>query len=298
MYNQIIKNKLYFKISVLEEWKNIPWDSIFKILATLFFIGFLYFVFLKILATLKREFLKKAKHKKEKSNIEIFFGVLHYLFVVILLIFAFLVYGGNLTGIGVVAGLISAALGWALQRPITGIAAWLMIVIKRPFEIGDRVIIGGIKGDVADITLTHLHIKEIGGTISGEERSGRMILIPNAKLFEENIINYSFQDELILDQVIFTITFDSNLRKAKEIGIGAAKKVLSGYLPQSSISSYARCWFQSSGVNVHIRYSVLASKREEASSKITEEILNEVKKNKEIELAYPHQEVILERKKL
>jgi len=81
------------------------------------------------------------------------------------LIFIFLAFSRSLTGIGVSAGLLLAALAWALQRSITGIAVWLMIIIKRPFEIGEIIIIGDIKGDVADITLTQIHIKEIGGVL-------------------------------------------------------------------------------------------------------------------------------------
>ena len=43
-------------------------------------------------------------------------------------------------------------LGWSLQRPVTGVAAWLMVMIKRPFMIGDRIIIQGVRGDVLEIS--------------------------------------------------------------------------------------------------------------------------------------------------
>ncbi len=274
--------------------KKVEWGFIFKILGILFFFTVAYFVVNRILNTLKNIFLKKAKTKKEKSNIEIFFNFINYFLIFLFIIFAFFAYGGNLTGIGVVAGLLSAALGWALQRPITGMAAWLMVILKRPFEIGDRVIIGNIKGDVTDITLTHIHIREIGGTISSEETSGRIILIPNAKLFEENIINYTFHDELILDQVIFTITYESNLEKAKKIALKKAKEVLCKYFKNFS-PPYLRIWLQPSGINIHIRYQVPAQKREEISSEITQAIIREILSEKEINFAYPHQEVLIKK---
>ena len=60
---------------------------------------------------------------------------------------------------------------------------------------------------------------------------------------------------------------------------------------------YVRSWFQPSGMDVVLRYYTLASKREEVSSKVSQKILEKIKKEKEIELAYPHQEIILSKKK-
>ena len=213
----------------------------------------------------------------------------------LIIIFAILSYTGSLTGIGVTAGLLSAALGWALQRPITGMAAWLMVVIKRPFEIGDRVVIGGIKGDVCDITLTHIHIAEIGGTIASEERSRREILIPNAKLFEQDIINYTREDELILDQVKFTITFESDINEAQKIAKESTKEVIENYLEKIE-KPYTRICFQPSGVDVYVRYYIIASKREEASSGITQKIFARVNRSEKVHFAYPHTEVLIRQK--
>jgi small-conductance mechanosensitive channel len=49
-----------------------------------------------------------------------------------------------------------------LQKPISGVVAWLIIVTRRPFYIGDRIIIAGKKGDISNITLTYFLLDEIG----------------------------------------------------------------------------------------------------------------------------------------
>ena len=273
-------------------WQIGSWSLILKILGTIFVFVFLYLFFSRLLKILEKGFLKKARTKRERSNVEIFFRSSQYLLVLLLIVFAFLAYGGSFTGIGVVAGLLSAALGWALQRPITGMAAWLMLILKRPFEIGDRVIIGNVKGDVSDITLTHIHIKEIGGTIASEERSGRVILIPNAGLFEKNIVNYTYKSELILDQIKFTITYESNIEWAKKIALEAAGEVLSEYMEKPK-EPYIRTWFQPSGMDIYIRYLAPAPKREEVSSRISEKVFRKIVSAKEVDFAYPHQEVFL-----
>jgi len=273
---------------------QIEWSSFTKVLFTIALVLILYWLFSYLLNLLERHLLKKAKNKKERSNIEIFSRAIKYTVILFLVIFAFLSYSGSLASIGLVAGLLSAALGWALQRPISGMAAWLMLVIKRPFEIGDRVIIGNVKGDISDITLTHVHIKEIGGTIPSEEISGRVILIPNAKLFEQDIINYTKKDNFILDEVIFPITFESDIDEAKEIAKNSANFILKGYL-KTIKEVYTRTYFQPSGVDVFVRYLTLTPKRNEISSKITEEIFKRVKNSKNVRFAYPHSEVLLKK---
>ena len=201
-------------------------------------VAFIIFSFL--INLIKRKLLKKVRSKKQISNIEIFSKILKYMLVFFLIFFAFSSYSGSWAGLGISAGLLSAALGWALQRPITGIAAWIMVITKRPFEIGDRILIGDTKGDVVDITLTHVHLSEIGGTIASEETSGRTILIPNSILFEQKIINYTLQNEFILDEVITLITYESDLEKAKEICLKAALQFLDDELKNQKELPFVR----------------------------------------------------------
>ncbi len=271
--------------------------NIIPILRAVITVVILFVVLNFIINFLRKKLLKRAKTKKQISNVEIFSKVLKYLLILILIIFAIFSYAGSWAGLGLGIGLFSAALGWALQKPITGIAAWIMIIAKRPFEIGDRVIIGNVRGDVADVTLTHIYLKEIGGIVPGEETSGRIIMIPNSILFEQNIINYTSRDEYVLDQVVVAVTYESNLDKAVEIGLESAKKLTKEVRKKIKKEPYVRTYFQPSGINVHVRYFAPAKKLQEFSSEITKEMYNGIAKTKSVEIAYPHTEVILRRKK-
>lgn len=200
---------------MLDFINNLNLTSNEKILiSSLFFIA-LFLFFNILLGAAKRRLLKKAKTRKRKSDIEILSRATQYLVFLILVISAILFYAGSLTGIGLAMGFLAAGLGLALQKPISGIAAWLMVVINRPFEIGDRISIGAVKGDVLGLTLAHIHVGEIGGTVDAEELSGRVILIPNSSLFIENVINYTKTGETVLSDVRFSITFESNLEKSE-----------------------------------------------------------------------------------
>lgn len=269
--------------------------TLIKVVVVLIFALIFYLIFNVAINSLKARLLKKARTKRERSNIQISFQLIRYIFTFLIIIFGILSFVGSLAGIGLAAGFITAALGWALQRPIAGFAAWLMVVIKRPFEIGDRIIIGNVSGDVVDINLTHVHIGEIGGTIAAEESSGRIIMIPNAKLFEEVIINYTKDNENILDEVKFSVTYESNLEEAKTIAINSAKAALKDFGSQSK-PPYLRVWFQPSGVDVVVRYFVPAANREEVRSNITQDIFRKVMTSKSVEFAYPHTEVIFRKK--
>jgi small-conductance mechanosensitive channel len=239
---------------------------------------------------IRKALLKRAKVKRQVHNIQIFSNILLYSAVVLLIVFVFISYGGTLGNAGLVMGFVSAALGWALQRPITGVAGWMMVIIKKPFKIGDRIIISGVVGDVTDITLTHIYLSEVGGIPSSEEKSGRIILIPNSVLFEQNIINFTAkQEEFVLDEVVFTITHKSDLQKAVKIGVESAKKVSLKY--NSTQAPYARTYFAQNGINIHIRYFAPATRRQESTSVLTQEIFDKISKEKEIRFAYQLHEV-------
>jgi small-conductance mechanosensitive channel len=249
-------------------------------------------VFNLVAKWIKRGLLKKVKTKKQISNVEIFSRVIKYVFLIMVIGFAFSSYTDSWAGIGIGVGFLSAALGWALQRPITGMAAWIMIITKRPFEIGDRIIIGDTKGDVHDISLTHVHLREIGGTIASEESSGRVILIPNSILFEQKIINYTLDSDFILDEVISLITYESNLEEAKKICYNAALKYLDPELKDKKENPFVRVFQSDSGIHVKVRYKVKASKRIETLSNIHNEIINNISKSKNVDIAYPHVHLI------
>lgn len=275
---------------------NISLDNIFNFLLTFIILAIIFFIFNFIIERIKKGLLKKAKRKMTISNIHIFFKVIKYLFILFLILIIISLYSGSWVGLGLSVGLLSAALGWALQKPITGIAAWIMIIARRPFNIGDRIIIGNIKGDVIDVTLTHIYVKEVGGIVPGEETSGRVVMIPNSTLFEQNITNYTAKDEYVLDQVFVTVTFESNLDKAVKIALESAEKCTNSFIEKVS-KPYVRTYFKPEGISVHVRYFVPANQLQKYSSDITQEIFKRIKKAKDVEIAYPHTEIIFRKKK-
>jgi small-conductance mechanosensitive channel len=183
-------------------------------------------------------------------------------------------------------------LGWSLQAPVTGIAAWLMIVLVKPFRIGDRVIIGGIVGDVTDITLTHVILNQVGGTIGGEEKSGRGVLIPNATMFGQIIYNYSFETKYITDEVPVMVTFDSDFALAEKMCIDAANKVVAGIIRETGSVPFVRREFTDWGIRIRVRYQCAGVDRQRVSSDIVKLILDDFNQTDKVTFCYPHTEIV------
>jgi len=258
----------------------------------------LFLIFSILITYAKRKLLSKAKNRKQKSDIEIFSRLLKISFFIILLIVGFFLVAGSFTGLGIAAGLATAALGWALQRPITGVAAWVMVVVKRPFAIGDRIIIGDVKGDVKDITLTHIILDEVGGLVNSEVVSGRVIMVPNYLLYELNIINYTKQHDFVIGEVVAQVTYESNLDKAMDIVKSAAFKFSKEAMEKLKKEPMIRVEMVGSGIDVKVRFYGDAYEIQRTKSDVTKEIFDRIRNEKDVEIAYPHTEVVFKNKKL
>ena len=282
---------------VLSEFLSVIKNN-FSLFSTFVIVFFVIILFNLVIGFIKKYLLKKAKSKKQVSNIKIFTRILNVVFVILVVISAFFSYIGSWTSLGLVAGLFTASLGFALQRPITGIAAWIMIVVKKPFIIGDRIIIGNVKGEVYDITLTHICVDEIGGEIESDQWSGRNVMVPNYLLFENSIINYTLTHDFILGEVVVSVTYESDLDKAIKILEESAVKFVKEFSTAMKREPNVRAKMDTSCMNLKLRFFAPVKIMQEVSSNITKEIFYRIKKEKDVEIAYPHTEIVFKNKQL
>lgn len=109
------------------------------------------------------------------------------------------------------AGLIS------LKDIFFDLAGWAYIVWRRPFETNDWIAVGDETGEVLEIGRVQLTLLETSSWDEGRLRSGRIIHVPNGKVFREKVINYSKGYRYVWNELTVQLTFDSNWQKAKEI---------------------------------------------------------------------------------
>lgn len=214
------------------------------------------------------------------------------LFVAILLILSIFA-GGGLTFAAAFGAFGGLFLGWSLQQPVTGLAAWFLVNIRRPFKVGDRIFLPawGLIGDVLDVGMMYTTLNQVGGTIGSEEPSGRRVLIPNAILFSNVIINYSSEvktsEPYILDEVVARITYDSDWEEAERIMLRAAKEVTEDIIRETGKEPYIRSDMYDYGVYLRLRYMTLAVDRPRIAHEINRRIFEEFQRNEKVDFAIP-----------
>ena len=142
-----------FIASVQQPLTRILGESIVNILyAIMILIAFL------IAYKVSKRLIIGAMHIQDRTDNQVrqFIAMWRYGFLLGGIVFVIVSMSGSLAAMGLTVAFVSMILGWSLQRPVTGVAAWLMVMIKRPFMIGDRIIIQGVRGDVLEISPTHI----------------------------------------------------------------------------------------------------------------------------------------------
>jgi len=205
--------------------------------------------------------------------------------------------------LGTFLGLLSAGIAIALKDPVTDIAAWLFLMWRKPFDIGDRIQVGNSKGDVIDIRVFKFTILEIGNWVDADQSTGRVIHVPNHKVFTEDLANYTSDFEFIWNELGVLVTFESDWKKAKEIlkevveenmhefveqARKEVKKAEKSYLIQYRyLTPIVYTDVKNSGINLSIRYLSDPRKRRGISQALWESILERFAEHDDIDFAYP-----------
>ncbi|MBO6621782.1 MAG: mechanosensitive ion channel [Balneola sp.] len=200
-------------------------------------------------------------------------------------------------------GLLSAGLAIALKDPVTDLAAWLFIIWRKPFDVGDRIELGKSKGDVIDIRPFKFTILEIGNWVDADQSTGRVIHIPNHTVFTEQLANYTSDFQFIWNEIGIMVTFESDWKKAKEILSTIAHEESQDFIEQAKeqIKRAAKSYLieyryltpivytnvKDSGVMLSIRYLTDPRRRRGSAQAIWERALDEFSQSDSIDLAYP-----------
>lgn len=113
------------------------------------------------------------------------------------------------------AGVLAIVIGFATQKTLSNVISGIFLALYEPFRIGDKIQIFGQFGEIEDLTLRHTIIRTW---------DNRRIMVPNSKIDEQEITNFSIKDEMVLWTINMGISYDSDIDKAKKIMVEEAKK--------------------------------------------------------------------------
>ena len=211
-------------------------------------------------------------------------------------------------------GLIAAALTIALKDLFVNMSGWIFIITRKPFQLGERIQVGEHRGDVIDIRIFQFTINEIGNWVDADQSTGRIIHIPNGKVFTEPQANFNQGFSHIWHEINVLVTFETDWQKTKQILteivnkhastlskdakktlVEASKKYMIIY---NQLTPIVYTKVKDSGIQFSMRFLITPQRRRGAEEAIWEDILGVFAKHDDINLAYPTQRIYYEPTKL
>jgi small-conductance mechanosensitive channel len=133
------------------------------------------------------------------------------------------------------AGLLGAGLAFALQKVVTSFAGYFVILRGKNFNVGDRISMGGVRGDVIALTFIQTVIMEMGEPpsvqsedpgmwVQSRQYSGRIVTISNAQIFDTPVYNYTRNFPYIWEEMQLPISYKDDRQKVEQILLDAVAR--------------------------------------------------------------------------
>jgi len=134
-----------------------------------------------------------------------------------------------------VLGLIGAGIAFALQRVITAVAGYFVILRGKTFNVGDRIVMGGVRGDVIDLSFMQTRIMEMGQSpkeqgdapsmwIRSRQFTGRIVTVTNDKVFDEPVYNYTREFPYIWDEINLPVKYGDDADQVEQLLLSSAQR--------------------------------------------------------------------------
>ncbi len=196
---------------MLEEFSELLQLPFVKSLITLF-VGIV--LLLALTSLLKRVIPRYVEASESRYKFRKVINFTAYVVFVVMVIF---VYSNQLSGITVFLGVAGAGIAFALQEVIASFAGFIAIHTSSFYKVGDRVMLGGIKGDVIDIGFLRTTLMQIGDWVDSDRYNGKIVRIANSFVFKEPVFNYSGEFPFLWDEIHIPIKTSGDYQYGKSV---------------------------------------------------------------------------------
>ena len=163
---------------------------------------------LRLIKLLRRGLSKLLNKRNADPSLSSFLSsFVDMLLKVLLIIMAMDIIGIKATSFIAIIGAMGLAVGMALQGTLQNFAGGVILLLLRPFKVGDYIECGSYKGYVREIRIFHTIIRPF---------NGRTIIVPNSELATKSLINHTHEPIIRLD-VVASVAYGTNLQKAKDV---------------------------------------------------------------------------------
>jgi small-conductance mechanosensitive channel len=140
----------------------------------------------------------------------------------------------NRARLGTFVGLVTAGIAFALQKVITSLAGYFVILRGNTFFVGDRIVMGNVCGDVVALGFMQTTIMEMEQPppvsadpdmwVESRQFTGRIVTISNSEIFEKPVYNYSREFPYIWDEIKIPTTDEADRARAESILLSAVNR--------------------------------------------------------------------------
>jgi len=279
---------------------NQPLNYLSKMLQNEWAKNIILFILIYIFLSFTSFWIKKLINSRvSESNTKLKLkNILNIVFLILTFCILLFIFSNKLTGLTVFLGVAGAGIAFALQEIIASIAGWFAIHFSNFFTVGDRVLLGGMKGDVIDIGLLRTTMMEIGGWVPADQYNGRIVRIANSFVFKEPVINYSGDFPFVWDEVVIPVKHGCDIDKVRALIEKTAlvdlknyeekamikwKKVTERYaIENAKIKNQVYVSANENWVSFSLRYVVDYKSRRLVKDKLFTSILKEIEKDTSI----------------
>jgi len=135
-------------------------------------------------------------------------AIVRYIVLVVGFVIILQTAGIDLTALNVLAGAVGIGLGFGLQNIVNNFVSGLIILFERPIQVGDRIVVGDVEGDV-------VHIGGRSTTVVSNDNIS--IIVPNSKFITENVVNWSHNDRKVRFRIPVSVAYGSDARLVEKV---------------------------------------------------------------------------------
>ena len=200
------------------------------------------FKLVKLLLRILRKSFERSK--LDPSVAGFFISAVKIVLNVLIVLTAASIVGFQITSFITILGTAGVTLGLALQGSLSNLAGGLLILILKPFRVGDYIVENNThcEGTVVSIDIFYTRL------ITFDNKS---VVIPNGNISNTSLVNVTEHDMRRVD-IPFSVAYDSDMEKVKRVTIETIKDV-DGYLPDEQILFYID-EFADSGINMYVKF--------------------------------------------
>lgn len=194
----------------------------YKLIALVIFAIFIK-VFLKISKNSLRHFVKNSRPRYRAQELLglVSWGIFLIVFVIL--------FSHEIKEFAIPFSVIGAGIAFSLQEVIASVAGRIAIVAGKLYQIGDRIQVGEMQGDVIAIGFLRTSLMEIGNWVKADQHTGRVIHVTNSAILKDNLINYSATFPFVWDEVVIPVRYGSNQHLARKIILEITNRVTQNF---------------------------------------------------------------------